>query len=455
MPGRCAGRFGRSPDRESRRQPAGPRSGPRRRRRCEPARHRGSPRRNAVRPPLTFVYGNCVFARGVRDPWAAFAVALGSYAWLDRDEKRARMLALVGAIEAAEADVQILRVAGRWDPDGYGADLDAAADRRTECRRYIQAQQNELQDRASVVPSLYLLVSLTEPELDVASFLSAAASRSYADLSSRLRRAASAIERRTLAAPSSSGSGSERIGSRQASPTSFPCERHEASSCSGWCRRAFCRGLGEPAVDGLHVPRALVFERNGEAVLAPLEAMSCAGSTARSSSGARCCRSSRSSASAGRPAGRSGRVPERVEFPGPRRADVRAARSLPFAVDVALTARFLPNDLACGSRGARFRTPTRSLRAEAGGEQGVSDLGYERTQEARDLLSYLQASSRPPLLRTTSRSRSARRREPSSRQRSSCAREPTARCVCTGRSETSFSSSSSTCPAQRTPCGRL
>ena len=36
-------------------------------------------------------------------------------------------------------------------------------------------------------------------------------------------------------------------------------------------RRAFCRELGEPHVDGLHEPRALVFERNGEAVLAPLE----------------------------------------------------------------------------------------------------------------------------------------------------------------------------------------
>ena len=38
------------------------------------------------------------------------------------------------------------------------------------------------------------------------------------------------------------------------------------------CGAAFCRGLGEPAVDGLHEPQALVFERNGEAMLAPLEA---------------------------------------------------------------------------------------------------------------------------------------------------------------------------------------
>ncbi len=41
------------------------------------------------------------------------------------------------------------------------------------------------------------------------------------------------------------------------------------------------------------------------------------------------------------------------------------------------------------------------MRAESDGEQGVSDLAYERTQEARDLLGYLQASSRPPLLRAT------------------------------------------------------
>ena len=37
-------------------------------------------------------------------------------------------------------------------------------------------------------------------------------------------------------------------------------------------RRAFCRGSGEPVVDGLDAPQALIFERNGQAVLAPLEA---------------------------------------------------------------------------------------------------------------------------------------------------------------------------------------
>ena len=68
----------------------------------------------ALRPPIAFTYGNCVFARGVRDAWAAFAVESASYAWLQESSKRARFLALVGALEAVQADVQIVRVARRW-----------------------------------------------------------------------------------------------------------------------------------------------------------------------------------------------------------------------------------------------------------------------------------------------------------------------------------------------------
>jgi hypothetical protein len=77
------------------------------------------------------------------------------------------------------------------------------------------------------------------------------------------------------------------------------------------------------------------------------------------------------------------------------------AESLPFAIDVSLNARFLPNDLALRIARKRIQDADQIVRAESDGDQGVSDLGYARTQEARDLLSYLQATSRPPLLRTT------------------------------------------------------
>ena len=97
-----------------------------------------------------------------------------------------------------------------------------------------------------------------------------------------------------------------------------------------------------------------------------------------------------------------GALPERASFPGAR-AELMFAplESLPFAVDVSLNARFLPNDLALRIARRRIQDADQIVRAESDGDQGVSDLGYQRTQEARDLLSYLQASSRPPLLRAT------------------------------------------------------
>jgi type IV secretory pathway VirB4 component len=97
-----------------------------------------------------------------------------------------------------------------------------------------------------------------------------------------------------------------------------------------------------------------------------------------------------------------GAVPERLQFPGAR-AELMFApvESLPFAVDLSLNARFLPNDLALRIARKRIQDADQILRAESDGEQGVSDLGFARTQEARDLLTYLQASSRPPLMRAT------------------------------------------------------
>ena len=72
-----------------------------------------------MRPPIAFVYGNCVFAQGLDDAWAAFAVEVSSYAWLSEEGKRTRFLSLLGALEAIEADVQILRVCRRWRLQRY------------------------------------------------------------------------------------------------------------------------------------------------------------------------------------------------------------------------------------------------------------------------------------------------------------------------------------------------
>ena len=118
---------------------------------------------------------------------------------------------------------------------------------------------------------------------------------------------------------------------------------------------------------------------------------------------ARCCESSRSSGVSWQAHLVAGALPERAAFGEPAaRADVRAARVAPVRRSTStLCARYLPNELAMRLVRRRVQDADEIARAEAGGDQGVSDRGYDRTQDARDLLSYLQSASHPPLLRAT------------------------------------------------------
>jgi hypothetical protein len=167
-------------------------------------------------------------------------------------------------------------------------------------------------------------------------------------------------------------------------------------------RRAFCRGLDEPLIDGLHEPSALVFERNGEAVLSPLEGDVMRWVDSYIEHHGRLLRVASERGTSWQAQLVLGALPERLRFPGAATELMFAPpESLPFGIDLSLNSRFLPNELALRLARRRIQDADQIVRAEADGEQGVSDLGYERTQLARDLLAYLQASSRPPLLRAT------------------------------------------------------
>ena len=97
-----------------------------------------------------------------------------------------------------------------------------------------------------------------------------------------------------------------------------------------------------------------------------------------------------------------GALPERAPLGSPRlELMFGPPESLPFPIDLTLCARYLPNDLAVRLVRRRVQDADEIARAEAGGDQGLSDRGYDRTQDARDLLSYLGSASHPPLLRST------------------------------------------------------
>ncbi len=353
-----------------------------------------------MKTPIGFVYGNCVFADGLEDCWAAFVVEAESYEWLSEDGKRARFLALLGGVETIEADVQILRVGRGWEVERYSSELGGV--HAHACSTYVQEHARRLTEIGASRPEVFLLVSLRDPERDVATYVSQVAEQHPREWWEGLRRAFSTRDRR-LVKVAELERARVRADQAHARLADFlPVRQARGVELQWLVRRAFCRGLGEPEIDGLHEPRALVFERNGEAMLAPLE-----GDVMRWMDGyvehrGRGLKIESELGTSWQAQLVVGALPDRTHFPGARAELMFApAESLPFAIDLSLNARFLPNELALRIARRRIQDADQIVRAESDGEQGVSDLGYERTQEARDLLAYLQASSRPPLLRAT------------------------------------------------------
>ncbi len=247
-----------------------------------------------------------------------------------------------------------------------------------------------------------MLVSLRDPQRDVASYVSQLAEQGLAEWWESLRGVFSLRDRRLLKV---SELERARVLADQAHARLadfLPVREARGAELQWLVRRAFCRGLCEPHVDALHEPRALAFERNGEAVLAPLEADVMRWADSSVDDRGRFLRVDSESGTSWQAQLVLGALPERSQFPGARAELMFApAESLPFPIDISLNARYLPNDLALRIARRRIQDADQIVRAESDGEQGVTDLGYARTQEARDLLAYLQASSRPPLLRAT------------------------------------------------------
>jgi len=136
---------------------------------------------------------------------AAFEVDLSSYQWLTVGAKRRRLASLIGALETVQADVQFLRVGSRWDPRTYSREfvqeLDAAPHRGARVRqatRYLARQASALDGVGGSRPRLFLLVSLREPQRDVASWMSETLSRGPADWRRQAREIVTGRDRRVL-----------------------------------------------------------------------------------------------------------------------------------------------------------------------------------------------------------------------------------------------------------------
>ncbi len=202
-----------------------------------------------MKQPVSFVYGNCVFAASLDDPWAAFRVQTASYAWLSEEGKRARFLAMAGALEAVEADVQLLRVSRRFSSERYAAAVGGECrgggpwERRTQaCARYLREHARRLRELDAAQPLLFMLVSLREPERDVATYVSRAAAEHPRDWWRSARRALALHDRRTFSVRELERTRVSADQVHACMADFLPLRQARGVELQWLMRRAFCRG---------------------------------------------------------------------------------------------------------------------------------------------------------------------------------------------------------------------
>ena len=355
-----------------------------------------------MRAPLRYVYGNVCLSGPKPDAWALFVTEPHPFDGLTLAEQRERFSRLVAAIEAVEADLQILRVSRPFAVERYARELLGEDTPHPEASEALAASHRErLEALGAREPWTAIAVQLRPAASDAAAY--ASDGRPHASRWLGSVRDAIGWEQPRLLSLARFEALRLRADEAHARLAAYLDVRPARTVEVQWLvRRAFCRGLGEPEVDGLHEPQALVFERNGQAVLAPLEADVLRWSEGYVDHDRRHLRIESERGVSWQAHLVVGALPERGAFPSAQLALLSALPDgLPFAVDLTVNARFLPNGTAVRLVRRRIQDADQILRAEDDGDQGASDQGYERTQAARDLLGYLQSASHPPLLRAS------------------------------------------------------
>lgn len=355
-----------------------------------------------MRPPISFTYGNIVFGAGRRDAWACFRVETHGFDGLSRERKIGVFESLRANVVDLRGDFQIVRMSTPWDRERWEREMRAGCD-----PAHADLTEQRLEETAAhlggrighAVSRVFVAVRLAEPRKDVSAQLSTVFERPVSAWWSEFKRAL-AVRDRKLLDPRALEDLRRRADLVEAHLAEFLDVRPARSTdLQWWVRRQFTRGVGEPLVDGLHEPQALMFEVNGRAVLQPLEADVLRWMDTivnRTASGLEVVSELGTSHQAGLVLGA---LPEVSYFPSPRlQLMYGPVEALPFAADVSLNCRWIPNALAIRMVRRRIQDADEIVRAENQGDQGASDQALDRTESVRALLHHLQSGDQPPLL---------------------------------------------------------
>lgn len=354
-----------------------------------------------MRAPITFAYRNVVFGLG-GEPWALFRLSGSSYPGCRDDRKLALFGQLSAWADGIERDFQLIRVSRAWSVDRYvaGADeiFDPSSGHADGWNRLLAIHREALADQAVAVPETYAavriasdppglgqrLVAALETFTGIAGIVRDAVVKPAAGLSQRQLDALLAEERRLF----------DRT-------TAFlDADRATSAEIEWLVRRAFCRGIADPAVDG-GGPQALVFAtEDDELRYVPLEhdLLRLMDSPVRVTKRSLIidCEDGQSHQALLA----LGALPDTAAFPG-RQAELLFAPldALDFAVDAVLCAQFVPNREAVALARRKIVDADNVYGEESRGDHGPSLASTERPEAARELEDYLSSAGRPPLLR--------------------------------------------------------
>src|SRR4051812_13398110 len=150
--------------------------------------------------PLSWVYGYVCFGAGRDDAWALFVAPTHPYSSVDEAAKHRALARLTAAVEAAEADLQILRVAREFDVERYRAQASEHGAAHAEAHRRLVDEHAARLEGVRAAPLVTLAVRLAEPDRDVVSRMSRAAERGPRGWVEAARQAVGWNDRRLLAA---------------------------------------------------------------------------------------------------------------------------------------------------------------------------------------------------------------------------------------------------------------
>ncbi len=352
-----------------------------------------------IRFPLRYARRNVLIGPG-GEAAALYRAATVSYSFLPVAEKWGLLRGLERFGHLVGTDFSIWRVGRAYPAGRYARELAGTADPRhadpDAWRAYLHGHQARLAELGSSLPEVYVAVSLGEPP------------KGYLRSLDRARRAVeemagvggprpvSGRELRELA-------GAERRCFDRLSAL-LGLRRARTSELQWLLRRASCRGVTEPELEGAWQPDALVLEQGeGERDHEPLgrDLWRCANSPMSEEPG------EPPSLMVEAEEGTSyqallcaGSLAEEAEFPGDAELLFAPLEDAGFPADAVLHARWIGNREALGQVRKRILDAEHSWREQA--EASQAGPGWQATEDrelAREYEAVLQSSAHPPMLR--------------------------------------------------------